>query len=341
MSGPPLGVLSTGLVTSVGLSAAASCAAVRAKLSNPTETRFINSLGDWIVAHSVPLELRCRGRAKLVKMAALAINECLQVVPRGDWNQIPLLLCVAERERPGRHAGIEEELFADIQRDLGENFAETSLIVPHGRVSVSVALVRARKILEVTRAPYALIVATDSLLTWQTLTALEREGRLLRADNSNGFIPGEGAGALLVGPTGAGKLLACTGLGFATEPSTVSSDRPLRADGLSKAIKSAIADAGCSAQDLDFRITDLAGEQYYFKEAALAFSRSVRIQKQEFAIWHPAECIGESGATSGLAAIVIADDATRRGYAPGPNVLCHAAADSGQRAASVFQFGGS
>lgn len=56
MSGPSIAILRTGLVTSVGLSAAASCAAFRARLSTPTKTRFINSDGDWIMAHQVPLE---------------------------------------------------------------------------------------------------------------------------------------------------------------------------------------------------------------------------------------------------------------------------------------------
>ena len=41
MSAMPVVILKTGLVTSVGLSAPATCAALRAKLSNPTETHFL------------------------------------------------------------------------------------------------------------------------------------------------------------------------------------------------------------------------------------------------------------------------------------------------------------
>ena len=50
----------------------------------------------------------------------------------------------------------------------------------------------------------------------------------------------------------------------------------MRADGLATAIKGALADAGCEMHDMDYRITDLSGEQYYFKEAALALSRTLR-----------------------------------------------------------------
>lgn len=54
MSAQPIAIKSVGLVTSVGLSAPATCAAIRAKISNPTETRFMGSDGDWIMAHQVP-----------------------------------------------------------------------------------------------------------------------------------------------------------------------------------------------------------------------------------------------------------------------------------------------
>ena len=32
------------------------CAAFRAKINNPTETRFIDSSGEWLMAHQVALE---------------------------------------------------------------------------------------------------------------------------------------------------------------------------------------------------------------------------------------------------------------------------------------------
>jgi 3-oxoacyl-[acyl-carrier-protein] synthase I len=338
MSEKPLAILAAGLVTSVGLTAAASCAAIRAKLSNPSETRFIDSSGAWIMAHSVLLDQPWRGRSKLVKMAIMAIDECLMDVPRNDWSHIPLLLCVAERTRPGRLNGIDDELFGEIQRELGVEFAEGSLILPHGRVSVGTALKHARRILAGTSAPSVLIAATDSLLTWPTLSVYERNDRLLSPKNSNGFMAGEGAAAVLVGSADGGNQLYFMGLGFANEPAGIDSERPVRGDGLARAIRHAVSDAGCEIHDIDFRITDLSGEQYYFKEAALAMSRILRVRKEELDIWHPAECIGESGAVNGIATIVVALAACRKGYAPGPSILCHAAADSGERTASVLQF---
>lgn len=335
--GQPLSIVGTGLVTSVGLSAPAACAAIRAGIANPTETRFLNSAGEWIAGHQVPLEQPCRGRSKLVRMAALAIAECLEPLPRADWQSIPLLLCVAERSRAGRLDGLDTELLAEVQRELDCSFAADSAVVAHGRVSVAVALQRSRELLTGRAAPYALIAATDTLLNWPTLSAYEQQGRLLAPGNSNGFIPGEGGGALLVGRSLEPGRLVCSGLGFGTEPAHIDSGKPLRADGLTAAIRGALHDAGCELHQLDFRITDLSGEQYYFKEAALAVARLQRVRKEQFDIWHPAECIGESGALAGLATVVVAEAACRKDYAHGPHILCHAANDAGQRVAMVLQ----
>lgn len=340
---PILAVKGVGLVTAVGLNAQASCAAFRAKINNPTETRFIGSAGQWIMAHQVELEQPWRGLSKLARMAARAAEEALQAVPREQWAQIPMLLCVAESGRSGRMDGLDTQLAPMIRELLGgASFdAARSGVVAQGRVSLAMALGEARRLLAQPQVSHVLVVATDSLITWPTLAPLEREERLLTERNSNGFIPGEAAGALLVGQAGAavgdGELII-SGLGFATETAHIASDEPLRADGLANAIRAALAEAGLAMHDIDYRITDISGEHYYFKEAALALSRTLRKRKEEFDIWHPAECTGEIGAAAGTSLIVLAVEASRKGYACGSRIVVHASNDTGQRAAMVLEY---
>ena len=131
----------------------------------------------------------------------------------------------------------------------------------------------------------------------------------------------------------------CTGIGFGVESAPIGSGEPLRAEGLTQAIKACLADAGCQMHDVDFRITDLSGEHYYFKEAALALSRTLRQRKEEFDIWHPAECTGEIGAAAGITVIALAQAAAEKGYAKGPRVMAHWANDGGQRCAALFEQG--
>jgi 3-oxoacyl-[acyl-carrier-protein] synthase-1 len=340
MSGTPIAIQQTGLVTSVGLTASQSCAAFRAKLTNPSETRFIDSGGEWIMAHQVPLEQPWRGITKLAKMAVMAIEEALDDVPKNEWVELPLILCVAEAERPGRLQGLDDRLFQQIEAEIGVRFAANSAVVAHGRVGVAVALAQARKLMDTPKVPGVLLAATDSLLTWPTLSHYEQRDRLLTPRNSNGFMPGEAAGALLLGKsTGRRDELLCTGIGFGTETAHIDSEAPLRAEGLSQAIKAALADAGCQMHDMDFRITDNSGEQYYFKESALALSRTLRQRKEEFDIWHPAECSGEVGAASGATIIAAAEAVYGKRHSKGPNVLVHMANDAGQRAALSFRYG--
>jgi 3-oxoacyl-[acyl-carrier-protein] synthase-1 len=340
MQAQSIAIKNTGLVSSVGLSAPATCAAIRANVTNPTETRFIDSDGEWIMGHQVSLEKPWRGRTKLAKMAAMAISECLTGVQRAEWASMPLLLCVAERERPGRLEGLEDQLFQDIQQELDARFAPESAIVAHGRVGAAIALARARKLIHEHNTPHVLIVAADSLLTWPTLSVYERGDRLLTPRNSNGFMPGEAGGALLLGLPGNSGELLCTGIGFGVEKAHIDSGEPLRADGLTLAVKGALADAVGEMHDLDYRITDLSGEQYYFKETALMLARTLRRRKEAFDIWHPAECIGESGAAAGIAVLAVADAACRKAYTLGPRILMHLANDSGQRAAAVLHYAG-
>jgi 3-oxoacyl-[acyl-carrier-protein] synthase I len=333
-----LAILSSGIVTSVGLSAPAACAAIRAGISNPSETRYMTAGGEWMVAHQVPFTELPSGRAKLVKMAAAAVREALQAAPPAADGSLPLLLCVPETERPGRLPGIDELLFEELQDELSWRFHPTlSAIVPHGRAAVALALARAHRLAAEQGQQQVLIAAVDSYIRWPTLVHYQAAERLLNPFNSNGFLPGEAAAAVLTGPSTGGGL-ECLGVGQGFEAAHIDSGQPLRAEGLTQAIQQALQEAGCSLDALDFRITDLSGEQFYFKEAALALARTLRVRKEEFDIWHPADCVGEVGSAIGGVMLAVALAACRKAYAPGPGILLHAGTDGGQRVAAVLRY---
>src|SRR5947208_228859 len=98
----PLAIIASGMVTGVGLNAPSSCAAIRCGIDNFSETRFMDKGGEWIMGSQVPLEQPWRGLPKLIQMVLPPINECLAYIGKVRPEQIPLLLCVAEKERPGR-----------------------------------------------------------------------------------------------------------------------------------------------------------------------------------------------------------------------------------------------
>lgn len=337
----PLAIIGSGMVSAVGLSAPASCAAIRCAIDNFQESRFIDRGGEWQLAATVPLEQPWLGRTKLIKMAARAIGEALASIPDVNPASVPLLLGLAEMERPGRLDGVDMSLLHDIEAELGLRFHPASSVITRGRVSAAVAMLNARKLVYEGGHARVLVAGVDSFLLPKTLTVFEERERLLTSLNSNGFIPGEGAAAVVLGAPQAQEepQLLCVGLGFGMEPATIDSeDVPLRAEGLAQATRAALAEAGCGLEDMDYRLTDLSGEQYYFKEASLALSRTLRVRKEFFYLWHPADCIGEVGAAIGPAMLAVALAASRKAYGEGANIFCHVGNDAGQRAVALLSY---
>ncbi len=324
------------MVTSVGLTAPAACAAMRAHIDRFSETHFMIG-GEWLIGSSVRLVQPWRGREKLIQFAKRAITECLAFIGDTPTSEIPLLVCVAEQERPGRLPGLDASLITDIQDRLDMRFGEESAVISNGRVGGVEAVQRAGELID-QGCPSCMVVGIDTYLVAETVTAYASTRRLLLGDNSDGFIPGEAGAAVVLGPAGPDQEqgLRCLGLGFGTEQATVESDEPLRADGLVEAVRSALSNAGMTMADIDYRIADISGEQYGFKEASLVVLRLLRQRKEELDIWHPGDSIGEVGAAIVPCVLGLACAAARKQHAPGRTVLCHFANDAGERGAVVL-----
>lgn len=326
------------MVTGVGLSAPATCAAIRCSIDNFQETRFMDDGGEWIIGSSVELEQPWRGETKLIKMAAAVIQECLDQNHKIKPEDTPLLLCLSEPERAGRVIEDDNQFFDKLQKELKIEFHQKSRIIAMGHVSIGIALQRARELIEEYKTEHILIAASDSYLVAPTLMDYQEKERLLTSNNSNGFIPGEAAAAIVVEPVGNQSGLYCKGIGFGVEQAHIDSEEPFRADGLTTAIKESLKDANCEMGDLDFRISDVAGEQYHFKEATLALGRTLRKRKPEFDIWHPADCVGEVGSVASLVMVIVFKTANEKFYSAGKNVVAHVGNDDGKRAAWIMKW---
>jgi 3-oxoacyl-[acyl-carrier-protein] synthase-1 len=127
------------------------------------------------------------------------------------------------------------------------------------------------------------------------------------------------------------------GLGFAVETAHIMSEGPLLGKGLAEAARQALTEAQLGMHDIAWRLSDVTGEAYGFKELSLAMSRLMRQRREEMPVWHAADGIGDTGAAAGLVHMVIAHRAFGRGYAPGPDVMCYGSAVAGGRAAAVVR----
>ena len=339
MPASPVALVGAGLVTALGLTGEESCAAIRCGINNFAETRFINSSGTWLIGSAVTLPQPWRGITKLAKMAAAAIAECCKSVPGVGPSTVPLLMCIAEPERPGRFDALPQVILEAIERELQARLHPHSKVIDMGRVGGAVACLQARQMLAEASCSHVIVAGVDSYLNGATLAHFDRESRLLQPDNSNGFIPGEAAAAVLLTGVqdGTDAALLLRGLGFAREPAPLGSGKPLRAEGLVQAIKAALADAAMELKQCGHRIADVSGEQYRFKEAALAVQRLLRDRKVAFSLWHPADCIGETGAAALFAMLAVLLAGAQRDYLPARTFLGHLGNDDDKRAAFIVQ----
>lgn len=336
MSHAPLLVLGWGMTTAVGLTAAASCAALRARLDGLRETRFVLSGGRPLVGAEVPLDPPLRGLQRLAYLVAGPICECLDQEPGLRPENVPLLLGVAEVDRPGRLGGMDEALLPAVEEMTGCRFHPASRLLPMGRVAGAFGIREAARLLGSYRIPRVIVAGVDSYLLSATINAFLVRNRLLTAQNSNGFIPGEAASAVLVGRRGTGAALRILSLGTAAERATIEGEEPLRGEGLATAFSQALRAAGLQLGQIGCRLSTLSGEQYFFKELDLATVRLLRGKHDEIELWHPAASVGETGAAACTNSIVLAAGATRGGWAPrGGRFLIAAANDDEHRAALV------
>jgi 3-oxoacyl-[acyl-carrier-protein] synthase-1 len=187
-------------------------------------------------------------------------------------------------------------------------------------------------------APCFIVAAVDSLIQQELVEHYLERRRLLTPKNSNGFSPGEAGSAILVGPASLEPAdeLTIRGIGLARETAAIDSEEPLRGEGLIEAITQALGQASCEIQDTHYRITDLNGEHYKFKEMVFAMMRFERKpRKRLFDLWHPIEYIGDVGAAIGPLVLGVALHAGQKQYGIGPGVLCTFGNDNGERGALV------
>ena len=229
---PPVAILGCGMMTGVGLTAEASCAAIRCAIDNFQETRFIASGGEWIIGSEVPLEEPWRGIPKLARLLAGPLRECLDLIPDVPPESIPVLLCVAEEDRPGRLEGLGDPLFFQACELLGVRFHDKSRVIAQGRVGGAVGLHHASRLIHEEGFRHVIVAGGRQLSGRRHAARLRRARAAADARQLERLHPRRSRRARCwsVRPMRAAGWSAC-GFGFAMEHATIESEEPLRADG--------------------------------------------------------------------------------------------------------------
>lgn len=339
MNESPVGLSAIGMACPVGFGWLTACAALRAKVSRKTISPYRDNQGREIAASYLSGEglgphLSCEQR--WLFFLAHALSQLIET-PGADGDGLDaatlhLVLPPAADERP-----YQPQFVADaLSTRLGAPIRTEQLHITTGGSAASfVALREART---AARAGEVVVVAAaDSLVSARRLLPLSARSRLLVEGNSDGVIPGEAAVAFRLTRHTGDSLAILRGIGSGEEPSTLSNDVALRAEGLVAATRAALAEARLELHEIDFRLSDAAGESFFFKEQALLLARVMRERRESLPLWLAADPLGDTGAAAGFCSLAWACAAWRRSYAPGPRAIALAGGEGSARGAVILE----
>ena len=334
----PLRVAAAGVCCAVGFSTAATRAAIRARLDHFRETDFVDDANQPLrgaLLHDIPLW----GYRRLQFMARSALAECLaQLDIPADLPLPPLIALGSAWQRGERYPTLLGQLVEGLRPAEGHSPGTT--MTHTGKAGIGSAINEARRLLGGPTPPsHVIVLGVDSLFEADTIEALVRAQRIRCSTNADGFLPGEAAAAVaLTSSAHDGPALWIDGVSLEHEASGPLDDTPLVARGLTRALRAALSEADCDASDIDFHASAISGEQWYFKEAALAIDRILEARRPSFAHRLVAQSVGEIGAAFGPLMLAWLADEMGRSDGPGRGALMHLANDDGTRCALTLRY---
>ena len=348
-----MSIYAAGIVSSLGLTAARHASLIHSRVTGGGVSRFMTGQTTLLRAGFLPADVlppvndgMKQGPRRLHSHSARLIQLChnaLREAARTSPVVAPLFLAVplSFSADPDPYATFLRHLFqqADSCFDL-----EQSVLIVGGRGAFFQALSAAKNYVDAT-GKWAVVGGVDSYCDPVNLAWLEDEKRLMGAATYDGFMPGEGAGFLLLGPAAATDaphepIAQVLGVATADEPGHLYSKIPCRGDGLTEAFSQVFGQARTRLQaPIQTAFLGLNGEHFPTKEWGAAYLRHRREFAESLRIEHHHEFIGDAGVALGALHVATAAVHLSQGHLKG-TVLTWAASDTAQRGAALIAAGG-
>lgn len=346
MNNNRISILNMGMVTSVGMNAEQTAASVRAGLTSFEETSIYNKRFEPFVMALLPDEalpplhpeidkmigLTSR-QIRMLRLATPAIQETLKDF--STTSDIPLYLGLAET-LPERDDAVKDD-FIDLlakQSGIELNTPESKLFMK-GRAAGLIALESALNQLQIGKVSKILVSGLDTYLDLYLLGMMDMENRILGGEVMDGFIPGEGAGFLLLTKESVVNSVSIKAVSSGFEKGHMYSEETYKGDGLAETVQKLFQtnDKMDPIQDV---YSSMNGENHWAKEWGVAFMRNQNNFTPEHGMHHPADCYGDVGAASGPLMIGMAATGMKKAYNKSP-ILITCSSDFGNRAAVIIE----
>jgi 3-oxoacyl-[acyl-carrier-protein] synthase-1 len=330
----PAVIVGLGARTSVGLDLAATDAAVRANINAFALCPWLRSPETGEALLLARLAVFPEGASAVDRMremglaaASEALGSCAADSPEAA--PLPVVLSVPPA-RPGFSEGAQSDLVRDLVSGLPCRIdGPRSALVATGHEGGLAALDFASRVTSDPKVPACLIVGVESYLDVDALDWYDGLGRLKRDGIPTGFIPGEGAGAVLVARAmrGGGPAVALVAAGRAEEPDPWYSGRPTLGSGLTRTIRAAFESPAMPTERAGLTYCDMNGETWRPDEWAYAYLRTASRHGEPIDLRAPASSWGDVGAATGPLLVALAARELLRALDPTAAALLWAASD--------------
>lgn len=341
----PVIIVGLGASTSVGRDAWSSAAAVRAGVNNFGQHPYmIDTAGEPMrVARADWLDIKVSGVDRFEALLFPAIDQAIEplVVPALPSLNMAIALGLPS-PRPGLPRDLQRDLMKRITRRYGHQFSAAAAFSA-GHAAGLLALDAGFRKLQQGGLDACLVAGVDTYLEPETLEWLESCDQLHSAgplNNAWGFIPGEGAGALLLMRAGMAQqldvepLATLLGTGSALEAKRIKTETVCIGEGLTQAFRAALNSLP-EGRPISDVYCDMNGETYRADEYGFACLRTNEAFLSASNFVAPADCWGDVAAAGAPLHLMLAIAAGAKGYSNGPVAFVWASAEGGERAAAL------
>lgn len=338
-------VRALGASTPVGRDARSSAAAVRAGVNAMTNHPYmVDTAGEPMrVAMARWLDVDCHGVDRLDQLLRPAIEQVLAPIRALSTPRRVALALALPAPRPGLRDDAGDLLCDRMLEAWPGQFVGVATF-PIGHAAGHAALRSAHGRIAAGTYDACVVAGVDSYLSPETLEWLEANDQLHGAgpqNNAYGFIPGEGAGAVLVvgddllEATHGEPLATVLGVGLAHEEHRIKTDTVCIGAGLTAAFREGLGGLPDGVQVTDV-ICDLNGEPYRADEFGFACLRTKEAFVSASDFVAPADVWGDVAAASMPLHLMLAAVAAEKAYANGPFAFLWASSESGERGTTLL-----